>query len=265
MTLAIGFRDRILPGDSSLIRDLGGPIVQQFRVLPVLITKLPRVAAVHLRRHPRVEYVSIGRPPQRPFVREVMTWGFAAHEANYAHAQGYTGQGVVIAIIDTGVNCSLAEFQCVTGLSLIPGKSPYQDDNGHGTAVASIAAAKANGSGMKGIAPGASIMPIKVADANGWLPDQCLTLPAAIDFALSHGADVINISGATARWDEPGWASDCWHEAQAMNWAHSSAVVAVAAGNTVQDGDSVAYPARWNYAGMAATGGDCGANPGDRR
>src|SRR5690606_27467643 len=75
-------------------------------------------------------------------------------------------------IIDSGVNCSLAEFQCVTGLSLILGKSPYQDDNGHGTAVASIAAAKANGSGMKGIAPGASIMPIKVTDANGFLADQ---------------------------------------------------------------------------------------------
>jgi subtilisin family serine protease len=72
-----------------------------------------------------------------------------------------------IAILDTGI-ASLADLNVVGGVSCI-GSDPnaWQDDNGHGTHVAGISAAKDNDVGVVGVAPGARLWAVKVLNASG--------------------------------------------------------------------------------------------------
>ncbi|HZT05656.1 MAG TPA: S8 family peptidase [Chloroflexota bacterium] len=102
---------------------------------------------------------------------------------------------VVVAVVDTGVDLGHPELQgkIVDGRNFLePDESP-QDDGGHGTHVAgTIAATINNGMGIAGIAPGVSIMPIKVLKADGSGKDS--TVAAGMRWAIDHGARIINMS-----------------------------------------------------------------------
>ncbi len=118
-----------------------------------------------------------------------------------------------------------------------------QDDNGHGTHVAGIAAAETdNEIGIAGISWGAQLMPVKVLDeyGDGWYSDVI----AGIVYATDNGADIINLSlGGEER-------SEALQEA--VNYSHAEGVLLIAAtGNT---GGSVFYPAAGDYMlGVGAT------------
>ena len=67
------------------------------------------------------------------------------------------------------------------------------DDNGHGTGIAGIVAARAgNGLGGAGFCPRCSVMPVKVVSAAGWASD--VDVAPGITWAVDHGANVINMS-----------------------------------------------------------------------
>ena len=83
-----------------------------------------------------------------------------------------TGAGVLVGVVDTGIDAShpdLAGGVVTAGSrSYIPGYGPLDDDNGHGTFIAGLIAATANnGIGMTGVAPDASLLPMKAADVTG--------------------------------------------------------------------------------------------------
>lgn len=109
-----------------------------------------------------------------------------------------TGSGVTIAIVDTGVDLQHEDLapRLVAGYNVIDPGSPPQDDDGHGTHVAGIAAAAANnGKGVAGVAPGARIMPVRVMEhtpngASGTIED----ITTGVRWAVDHGAKVVNLS-----------------------------------------------------------------------
>ena len=106
-----------------------------------------------------------------------------------------TGCGTTIAIVDSGVDLDHPDLRdrIVGGIDLVDGDDQPDDENGHGTHVAGIAAAGAdNGIGVAGAAPCASIMPVRVLDAEGSGSDE--TIAEGIRWAAAHGADVINLS-----------------------------------------------------------------------
>lgn len=77
--------------------------------------------------------------------------------ATTANNAGYTGVGVKVSVVDTGIETSHVEFnsgKTFTGNSYVTGKSQYDDVNGHGSHVAGIIAANRNGTGMRGVAYG---------------------------------------------------------------------------------------------------------------
>lgn len=104
------------------------------------------------------------------------------------------GSGVVIAVVDTGVDLSHPDLRgrIVSGVDLIDGGSP-DDQQGHGTFMAGIVAATTgNNLGVASVAPLAKIMPVRVLKADGTGKPE--TVAQGIDWAVAHGADVINLS-----------------------------------------------------------------------
>ncbi|MGL4744540.1 MAG: S8 family serine peptidase, partial [Dermatophilaceae bacterium] len=144
------------------------------------------------------------------------------------------GKGVTIAVVDTGVDPDHPDLvrQLVAGRNMIDPQRRPRDENGHGTHVAGIAAARAgNGIGISGAAPKAAVMPIKVLDADGG--GDAATIAAGIDWAVANGARVINLSlggsGLTARLLKGGRIN------QSIRAAYDQgAVVVAAAGNDGQ-------------------------------
>lgn len=118
-----------------------------------------------------------------------------------AWSSGATGRGLTIAIVDTGVDLNHPDLKgnLVPGYNAITSsdaRGASQDNNGHGTHVAGIAAAGLNGIGIVGVAYEAKIMPIKVMDKTGEGADDIIA--QGIVWATEHGAKIINLSLGSA-------------------------------------------------------------------
>ena len=111
--------------------------------------------------------------------------------ASSAYARGYTGKGSTILIIDTGINLTSSEFT-----NKIVGTIDYtgtgiKDNVGHGSNVASIAAAARDGAGMEGVAYDANLLIAKVTNNTSYSFQNALK---AIQWGGVNGAIVANIS-----------------------------------------------------------------------
>lgn len=117
------------------------------------------------------------------------------------------GRGVTVAVVDSGVKAGNAHFvdALVPGASTFGDGSARADDDlfGHGTAVAGIIAArKVEGSGVVGIAPEASIMPVRAFESapedgqssNDVVGPSAASVASGIRWAADHGAQIINVS-----------------------------------------------------------------------
>ncbi|HVF54427.1 MAG TPA: S8 family serine peptidase [Actinomycetota bacterium] len=123
-------------------------------------------------------------------------WGLTRIKAPRAWAES-RGKGTIIAIVDTGVDLGHPDLArnvlAAKGKDVVDGDADAQDENGHGTHVAGIAAAVAgNGIGIAGVAPRAKILPVRVLDADG--SGSVEGVAAGIRYAAEHGADVVNLS-----------------------------------------------------------------------
>ncbi|MDW4907066.1 S8 family peptidase [Streptomyces sp. ADMS] len=112
-----------------------------------------------------------------------------------AWAAGYTGKGVKIAVLDTGVDATHPDLktQVIAAKNFTPA-ADTTDKFGHGTHVASIAAGTGAKSGgkYKGVAPGAKILNGKVLDDTGSGDDSGII--AGMEWAAEQGAQVVNLS-----------------------------------------------------------------------
>jgi serine protease AprX len=119
--------------------------------------------------------------------------------ADQLASQGDTGQGVTVAVVDTGID-NLPDFSghLLGGVDLTGGNNPFQDSYGHGTFVAGLIAgngASSNGQ-YQGEAPGARLVSIKVAGLSG--VTHLSTLITGLQWAVDHqglyGIKVLNLS-----------------------------------------------------------------------
>jgi subtilisin family serine protease len=121
-------------------------------------------------------------------------WGLDLIGADAAHGTS-TGGGAVVAIVDSGVHAGHPDLagRLVAGRDVVDRDDVPQDGHGHGTHVAGIVgAATGNGVGVGSVAPGASLMPVRVLDDAG--EGTTATVALGIDWAREHGAHVINLS-----------------------------------------------------------------------
>ncbi|MDF6045245.1 type VII secretion-associated serine protease mycosin [Streptomyces sp. JH14] len=168
--------------------------------------------------------------------------------------QDTRGKGVRVAVIDTGVDNTNPQLRQAVDASagadyLEGGRSDGTvDEVGHGTKVAGIIAARPRtGTGFVGLAPEATIIPIRQNDEKNSGKDT--TMAAAIDHAIAAGARVINISQDTTKALTP--ASTLGRAvARALD---KDIVVVASAGNDGTDGRlKKTYPAAFD--GVLAVG-----------
>jgi len=156
------------------------------------------------------------------------------------------GAGVTVAVIDTGVDGSVADLSGVvtggtdvSGVGSPNGQTPVGDENEHGTMVGSLIAGRGTGpnDGVIGVAPEASLLSISVALGAGVVgtDDQ---IANAVRWAVDNGADVINMSLTRNSLDWP----TSWDEAFLYAADHDVVVVA-AAGNRGSGTTEVGAPA----------------------
>lgn len=184
-------------------------------------------------------------------------WGLDMVKAPEVWAQGYTGQDIVVAVIDTGVDYNHPDLAAniwvnsgeipgngidddgngfiddVWGWNFVDNNNDPMDKHGHGTHVAGTIAAEKNDFGVTGIAHNAKIMPIKVIGDQGW-EQYHQDLANGIRYAADNGAHIINLSLRTA--------TDISAVKDAIEYAQEKgSIVVMAAGN---DGDlQPVYPA----------------------
>lgn len=121
-------------------------------------------------------------------------WNLDMIGADAAHARS-VGAGALVAVVDSGVAGGHPDLagRLATGVDLVDNDSTPQDGNGHGTHVSGIIAADTgNGVGVASVAPGATILPIRVLDDSG--SGSSDDVARGIDIARERGADVINLS-----------------------------------------------------------------------
>lgn len=121
--------------------------------------------------------------------------------AGDAHARGWTGAGVTVAVFDTGISGWSSEFagKLVTGYDAVTGRlirNSY-DTGWHGTFVAGLIGAARNGWGIEGIAYDANLMSIRIANGDGSITLSDAQLAAGISYATGR-ATVFNNSWNTS-------------------------------------------------------------------
>jgi subtilisin family serine protease len=115
---------------------------------------------------------SVGRiaPTLAPLVED-LDWGLKRIGIADAHQRWpeLKGKGVKVAVLDTGIDTNHPELykNISDGYNALPGGKSLKDNHGHGTYMAGIIIATLNGQGIKGAAPQATLVPVKVLDQNG--------------------------------------------------------------------------------------------------
>lgn len=163
----------------------------------------------------------------------------AAVGALGANVAGKTGAGITVGVVDTGIDTTHADFAGAidaASTNIVTGNAAdVQDQAGHGTAVAGIIAARADGYDTRGVAPGANLLAIRSDGACGLGCFNQSDLAAATDYAAGHGARIINYSlGGTSI--GPAWQA-------AMTRFLASGIIVAAAGNAA--GANPIDPANW--------------------
>ncbi|MFE3159865.1 S8 family serine peptidase [Streptomyces sp. NPDC059221] len=152
---------------------------------------------------------------------------------------GYTGKGVKIAVLDTGVDATHPDLKGqILGSKNFTASPDVKDRVGHGTHVSSIAAGTGAKSGgkFKGVAPDAKLLEGKVLDDDGFGDDSGIL--AGMEWAVAQGADVINLSLGGSDTPEV----DPLEEAVNKLSADKGVLFAIAAGNEGDMAGTVGSP-----------------------
>ena len=251
------------------VKQAGGKIKHAFKSSNSLAIEVPEAALDGLRKNKLISAVELDgkliafdHGPDTGDIEYENAWGVEHIGSKPVHDAGIQGNGVKVAIIDTGIDYIHddpddspyvvdPEFQFgdnyAGGYDFFNNDTDPYDDNGHGTHVAGILAAQKNGYLVAGVAPQAEIYALKVLDATG--NGDYSGLIAALEWSVANGMDVVNMSLGG-------------HEVSAalqaaVEYAADNGIVLVAAAGNVATlpelftGCPVAYPAA--YADVLST------------
>jgi subtilisin len=158
--------------------------------------KIPNPKSLDIiRQDPNVAYIEQDKIVH--ITSQIMPTGIQRVGADRSSAIAGNGFGDIdadIAVLDTGISLTHPDLNVYRQQTFVPGTTSADDDNGHGTHVAGIAAAKDNSVGVLGVAPGARLWAVKVLDKDG--AGAISTIIKGIDYITQHAneIDVANLS-----------------------------------------------------------------------
>jgi subtilisin len=267
----ISFKSPPTAADIAAVQRAQGKVKHVYNIIPSVAAEIPTAALRGLAQNPRIDLIEEdvevhawdhGTAPAGEYEN---TWGVSHIGTAYSHnALGVSGKGVKVAVIDSGIDYTHADFwYSVTGqdgsvilqtsysggYDFVNKDNDPMDDNAHGTHVAGTVAAALNGSGVVGAAPGVKFYGLKVLGANG--SGSFSDVIAALDWCVQNGIHISNNSYGSSR--DPG--------TQVRNAFANSAKAGVlhiaSAGNSGTPsgkGDNVGYPAKYDtVVAVAAT------------
>lgn len=242
----INFRDTVTPGDIQIVKDLGGEIKYTYKIIPAIAASVPADNLGEIKRHFRVSRID-----DDVEVKAMAINGDNQINVSSVWNAGFTGQGVRVAILDTGITTAHPELagRIVACKTEVVGTASCEDDNGHGTHVAGIAGAQGVNSAAKGVAPNISFMSDKVLDSSG--SGSLSQVIAGIQWA-TYGTDgnlgtgdeahVISMSlGTSQTWKRTNCDNAVPSMTSAINFAVSNGVTVVAAAGN-RGGAGVSLP-----------------------
>ncbi|WP_336711438.1 S8 family serine peptidase [Arthrobacter sp. USHLN218] len=241
--------------------------------VPAYSAEMTAAEASDVAVDPSVAYVAPNRIfalAEQSVPRSVTRTG--ADESSAKAGDGSGSVDVNIAIIDTGIDGSHPDLNVQAGVDCSSGsatdESPVIDVYGHGTAVAGVAAAKDNDTGVVGMAPGAPLWSVRVMDSAGAISEAALL--CAFDWVTATRTDddpdndiaVANVSIGGGGTDD----GDCGSSGDPMHAAicrsvEAGVTYAVAAGNSGTD-FATTVPAAYDEVLTATAIGDFDGKPG---
>ncbi len=248
----IGFHQEPGASEDALVQRHSGKSKRRFKHAKAIAATVSDQAIQSLKGDPNVSYVEEDVPvyvvdPVFDGIEYDNSWGVTRIGSAFVHARDITGAGVKVAVLDTGIDYTHPELvdNYRGGARFIQddldptNNDPFDDSwNGHGTHVAGVISAVANGIEVVGVAPQVSLYAVKVLNGAGagYLSD----LIAGIEWAVDQEMDIVNMS-IGMRQDYQSLADACARAAEA------GVLLVAAAGNTgYYSFGEVLYPALYD-------------------
>lgn len=178
-------------------------IIHRLENIPWVFGMINLKALEKLKVHPNVAIIS-----ESERVKSHLVESGPLINADLSHIAGYSGDGVTVAVIDSGIDTDHPDLQgdllweecflwgdgCITGLNRASGPGSAEDGYGHGTHVTGIITS--GNENYTGIAPDTKIVAIKVLDdsGNGWTFDSMAALDWIVSNKNEYGISVVNMS-----------------------------------------------------------------------
>ncbi|MFW5706685.1 MAG: S8 family serine peptidase [Bacteroidota bacterium] len=207
--------------------------------------------------------------PDKLADKQTIAWNVNLVNAPAAWEEGFTGENVIVAVLDTGVNADHQDLEGRMwmhpeypnhGYNFVNNNDDTSDGQSHGTHCAGTVAGNGTAGTATGIAPGATIMALKVLGNDGSGTEAGVW--AAIQFAVDYGAQVMSLSlGWQHSWNPD---RSAWRTAM-VNAMNAGLIAAVASGNEGGWGGQAPpaqvrtpgdCPAPWTHPDQTATGGN---------
>lgn len=184
----------------------------------------------------RFQLPTAGKPLTHVDISQRIPWGLTAIQVPKLWPRT-KGQGVRIGIVDTGVDFTHPDINAslYRGVNILNRHQLPIDDNGHGTHIAGTLVASNASTGIRGVAPQASLFPIKAFDRDGaaYVSDIIL----AIHWCISNRMNIINMSFGMSAY------SPALHNA--VKSAYAQEIVIVASAGNQGKRNMIDYPARF--------------------
>lgn len=169
-------------------------------------------------------------------IKQHIPWGIEEMGLIDISQNSSFGKNVNIAVLDSGVEFTHPDFEnkIHSGFNVLNPQQKPLDDNGHGTLITGVIAAKNNSFGVVGVAPNTNIYPVKVLDEFG--EGEISNVVKGIEWCIENNIHIINMSFSLS-YDDP-------QLRNAIQYALDEGIIIVASASNGRDNE-VGFPASY--------------------
>lgn len=223
--------------NEQLLKDPAIEVHHEFPKYNAVAVSIPKSTKQRLLINETIQQIEIDPPIMKN--NDIINWGLKTVLTPTADDYDYTGKGVKVGVIDSGIATNHPRLKVAGGISFIGLPEHYDDEDGHGTHVAGIIGATKDKANPIGVAPDVALYAIKIIDEHGF--GNHSDVAKGIEWSVAKGLDIVNLSITTTQ-------KSMIMERSLADGYKSGLLIVGAAGNSKQPlyfSDDVLYPARF--------------------